>query len=126
MDRLIPRGQPAVIDCPHCEQRLMLGTIDERRVLYCESCSGILVPMADFAEVVQGRRRSYRGADQTPRPLAAEQLQQQIGCPGCARTMEVHPYYGPGAVVIDSCRACRLVWLDSGELARIERAPGRR
>jgi Zn-finger nucleic acid-binding protein len=40
--------------------------------------------------------------------------------------MDVHPYYGPGSQVIDSCPHCRLVWLDAGELAAIERAPGRR
>jgi Zn-finger nucleic acid-binding protein len=40
--------------------------------------------------------------------------------------MEVHPYYGPGSQVIDSCHRCRLVWIDSGELAAIEKAPGRR
>jgi Zn-finger nucleic acid-binding protein len=39
--------------------------------------------------------------------------------------MDVHPYYGPGAVVLDSCARCTLIWLDHGEIAAIERAPGR-
>jgi hypothetical protein len=39
--------------------------------------------------------------------------------------MEVHPYYGPGNVVIDSCSACDLIWLDHGELKQISDAPGR-
>jgi Zn-finger nucleic acid-binding protein len=38
--------------------------------------------------------------------------------------MDVHPYYGPGNVVIDTCGKCGLVWLDHGEMAVIENAPG--
>jgi Zn-finger nucleic acid-binding protein len=40
--------------------------------------------------------------------------------------MEVHPYYGPGNVVVDSCCHCGLVWLDAGEISMIETAPGAR
>lgn len=39
--------------------------------------------------------------------------------------MDVHPYYGPGNVVIDSCTACSLIWLDYGELQQMTDAPGR-
>ena len=38
--------------------------------------------------------------------------------------MDVHPYYGPGNVVIDTCSACDMVWLDYGELKQITDAPG--
>ena len=43
-------------------------------------------------------------------------------CPGCGEQMEVHPYYGPGNVLIDSCGECALVWLDRGEIATISRS----
>lgn len=36
--------------------------------------------------------------------------------------MDVHPYYGPGNIVIDTCVECGLVWLDHGELTRVEQA----
>jgi Zn-finger nucleic acid-binding protein len=39
--------------------------------------------------------------------------------------MDVHPYYGPGNVVIDTCIDCRVLWLDHGELRKIRDAPGR-
>jgi Zn-finger nucleic acid-binding protein len=38
--------------------------------------------------------------------------------------MDTHPYYRPGAVVIDACMPCRLVCLDRGELSAIVKAPG--
>jgi Zn-finger nucleic acid-binding protein len=40
--------------------------------------------------------------------------------------METHPYAGPGAVVIDFCRHCEVVWIDRGELLQIQQAPGRK
>ena len=38
--------------------------------------------------------------------------------------MDVHPYYGPGNVIIDTCGKCHLVWLDFGELKQIGDVPG--
>ena len=36
-------------------------------------------------------------------------LARRLPCPGCDDPMHVHPYYGPGDFVIDSCTACRYV-----------------
>jgi len=34
-----------------------------------------------------------------------------------------HFYGGPGNIVLDTCEACQVNWLDPGELQRIARAP---
>ena len=39
--------------------------------------------------------------------------------------MDVHPYYGPGNIVIDTCSRCDVIWLDFGELKQVTDAPGR-
>jgi len=36
-----------------------------------------------------------------------------------------YPYGGPGAVTIDACDTCNVVWLDYRELTQIVDAPGR-
>lgn len=36
--------------------------------------------------------------------------------------MESHPYYGPGNIVIDTCTPCGYLWLDHGELTRVEQS----
>ena len=33
-------------------------------------------------------------------------------------------YYGPGNIMMDSCAACDVVWLDYGELRQVIDAPG--
>jgi Zn-finger nucleic acid-binding protein len=45
-------------------------------------------------------------------------------CRHCG-TFHFIPHDGPGNVVIDTCRRCDAVWLDSGELTQIVDAPGR-
>jgi len=125
-DRITPLFEPAGVECPVCSEPLHLGTLEATRALYCDRCRGILIPNEAFGQVVQYRRSQYGGADASPTPIDTRQYERRLKCPQCSGRMEVHPYHGPGNVVIDSCAACRLIWLDHGELGAIERAPGRR
>jgi Zn-finger nucleic acid-binding protein len=125
-DRVTPLGHALEANCPSCGGALADGLMDHFRVGHCPGCRGVLLAGEDFAAVVRSRRASYRRADAAPVPLEPLELERRVDCPRCRSPMEVHPYYGPGNTVIDSCRTCGLVWLDQGEIARIERAPGRR
>jgi Zn-finger nucleic acid-binding protein len=124
-DGVTPLGQPSDADCPVCQVPLVEGAIDGNRVLYCETCRGVLLGGEDFMRIIAKRRAERVGPPAKPAPLNPEELERRVDCPICSGTMEVHPYYGPGNVVIDSCARCRLIWLDHGEIAAIERAPGR-
>jgi Zn-finger nucleic acid-binding protein len=118
-------GEAGGVVCPACESPLSKGGIKGSQILFCENCRGILVDSENFAEVVRRRRADRSGPPDEPRPLDPADLKRHIDCPLCGRPMEVHPYYGPGNAVIDSCARCRMVWLDHGELAAIVQAPGR-
>jgi len=124
-DGVIPLGQRADAECPVCGIALSHGSIERCDALYCEQCRGLLLDGEDFSRVVGRRRAKRTGPCDEPRPLNPEELQRIVNCPVCHRRMDVHPYYGPGNVVVDSCAPCRLIWLDHGEIGAIERAPGR-
>ncbi len=119
-------GEDSDLSCPVCRVRLVGGSIDGLRVLYCEDCRGVLASNDTFAEIVRTRRARFDDEPDKPRRIDPVELQRQVRCPGCDGVMDVHPYYGPGSVVVDTCAACSLIWLDHGEIATIERAPGRR
>jgi Zn-finger nucleic acid-binding protein len=112
--------------CPICGVSLVAAALEGNRVLHCRRCRGILVNNPTFADIVRLRRARHEGPSDRPPPLDAEALNRQVHCPACDGRMDVHPYYGPGNVVIDTCPRCFLVWLDHGELGVIERAPGAR
>lgn len=125
-DRVVPLGACLEATCPACGELLVDGVMDECRVGFCPDCRGVLLVGEDFAAIVRSRRAGFSAADAQPVPLEPLELERRVDCPRCQGRMEVHPYYGPGNTVIDSCRPCGLIWLDQGEITRIERAPGRR
>lgn len=123
-DGIIPLEQTSDTPCPRCQTRLESGDLDGSRALFCRDCRGVLLNSDAFGALVRYRRARYRGPDDAPVPLDPQQLEVHRPCPLCRKSMDAHPYYGPGNVVIDSCSACHHVWLDHGEIAAIERAPG--
>lgn len=125
-DRIVWSSDPADMDCPRCAEPLVHASVDDHRVKACPECQGMILTTAAFGSLVRQRRSEFRGADRTPHPLNLDDLSDPIYCPECRWTMEVHPYYGPGNQIIDSCVRCGLVWIDSGEITAIEHAAGRR
>lgn len=110
-------------DCPTCSSALADGSIAGQRLLHCVPCGGILIAMHDLVPLVASLRSERGSFAATPRPINLADLSRSLRCPRCKAPMDTHPYGGPGNVVIDSCEACEVNWLDRGELARIVAAP---
>jgi Zn-finger nucleic acid-binding protein len=109
-----------------CRTRLAAAVLDDAyAVQYCTGCRGVLLARGAFADVVQNRRAWVADPPGPAVPLRKDELTRAVVCPKCGRRFDTHPYYGPGNVVIDSCGACELIWLDFGELKQIVDAPGR-
>jgi len=112
--------------CSICRATMSRALLDQSHPIeYCEKCRGVLMARRTFAEVIARRRAWASNTPSEPLPIDRQELERHIPCPSCQARMEVHPYYGPGNVVIDSCGACDLVWLDFGEMQQIVDAPGR-
>jgi Zn-finger nucleic acid-binding protein len=112
--------------CPLCSAPLAKSLLDETHVIeYCEQCRGVLIPRSEFADAVSRRRARESGPPAPPAVVDQRELKRQVICPSCRAKMDVHPYYGPGNVIIDTCSRCNLIWLDFGELKQITEAPGR-
>jgi LSD1 subclass zinc finger protein len=116
-------GEKATKSCPICAIPLEEAVLSGERMLYCGRCRGMLIEMDKFVAMI-GNMRSRRetGADAARQPDWKD-LDRRIRCPKCGRTMDTHPYGGPGNVILDDCENCSLNWLDYGELERIVRAP---
>jgi Zn-finger nucleic acid-binding protein len=111
--------------CPLCETPLAHSQLDDMLIVeHCERCRGVLMARQTFGQAVTLRRARATGPGVPPLPLDQRELQRQLYCPSCRMRMDVHPYYGPGNIVIDSCTRCDLIWLDHGELKLIADAPG--
>ena len=123
--RVLGEGQ-ARQACAVCRLPLKAAVLDDRvDARYCGQCRGVLLSRADFAHLVETRRAWATTPPVAPAPLDRRELARTLRCPACGHTMSVHPYYGPGNVVIDACERCHVIWLDFGELRQISNAPGR-
>jgi Zn-finger nucleic acid-binding protein len=114
------------LTCPRCRMPLTAAVVEGQKSLHCESCRGLLVTNSTFGHIVGVRRSRFDGSKLPPVPFDPAELDRAVACPACQRRMDTHPYGGPGPVVVDTCPECTLIWLDHGELAKIERAPGSR
>lgn len=125
-DRVSWINEEADHACPNCRIPLSRALVDAEKVEACRQCFGILMVREGFSTVIESRRSLFRGTEVAPVLYDPRALEHSLDCPACRKRMETHPYYGPGNVVIDSCHACALIWVDTGELTQIEKAPGRR
>ena len=111
--------------CPVCAQPMHAAVMDDRyRIELCAQCKGTLMPRLAFAETIVARRWAAVTPPTVPSPANRRDLARRIACPACGVAMLTDWYYGPGNIVIDSCSACDLVWLDAGEMRRAVDAPG--
>lgn len=116
-------GEHASLNCPVCLTPLVHAAVSKHRLLYCESCRGILVSMETFVDLVPELRAHYAEHPERAPAMNPIDLERALGCPQCLHRMDTHPYGGPGNIVIDNCPGCKLNWLDYRELRRIASAP---
>jgi Zn-finger nucleic acid-binding protein len=112
--------------CPVCAAPMAQALLDDDHpVDFCAKCRGVLLPRTTFADVTNKRRAWATTPPAEPVPLERQALHRELRCPKCGGPFETYPNYGPGNVVIDSCRDCDVIWLDFGEMRQIVDAPGR-
>ena len=116
---------PHPLECPACSEPLYRASINLFPALHCKRCRGTLMQQFLFGEVIQYLRSQARGPADRPRLLDNEELKRLVKCPYCYRIMDVHPYAGPGNIMIDTCAHCYVIWLDYGEINKVVNAPGR-
>jgi Zn-finger nucleic acid-binding protein len=120
-DAVVYLGAPTDIDCPGCGDQLVTAIIDGYACQACPSCFGVALDHSAFDTLVAERRARLPRESAAAAPL--QDLNHLRDCPFCRDPMEVHPDHGPGNTIIDSCRTCRLIWLDVGDGVPGETAP---
>lgn len=125
-DGITTLGQVGRGSCPHCPtEQLLAGWAGPTPIDHCGRCGGFVIPQDRFyPTLVELRSQSLKPAG-SPQPLDPRELRRSTRCPYCRQTMDTHAYAGGGAVVIDTCTSCRVIWLDRHELSRLVDFPAR-
>lgn len=104
--------------CPVCSESLTRAPYEGIPIFHCSGCHGHLL-YPDQVEAAKRRR------NQSEEQLSAEAQQAfqnhgELRCPRCRGPMEEQRSSKHSKIFWDYCDACDLVWLDPGELAKIQ------
>jgi uncharacterized protein len=117
--------------CPRCDNNLDYVTADDLEIHpppfldHCPDCGGIWIQRESLSPLIDVDIKHLKRWEEHlmahVRGALATKEDQPILCPVCQVALEEHPYARDESVLIDQCRTCLGVWLDSGELVLIKR-----
>lgn len=111
------------MDCPTCSATLVTTTHEGLDIAACPNGDGMFLPGDTLLAAVRSRSEDRAEHDEnialaTAKPVSPA-TEQARTCPACGATMNKLTYAYESGVLIDTC-AAHGVWLDNGELKRIE------
>ncbi len=107
-------------DCPRCQQELRAGEFKGMELDMCANCYGILLEQSRLLGLLEVMANDLQETIDLSMPLeAVSDPGGGIACPRCRATMEHFGYMGTKWVLIDSCRSCNVLWLDTDELGMV-------
>ena len=112
-------------ECPHCNITLTETGYEGIDVDVCDGCGGIWLDGGELEEILKRREKKFSkseiaAAKPTGKPSSEEELVPQLRCPLCDDLMERHDFSYTSGVVIDRCARGHGIWLDKGELEKLQ------
>ncbi len=108
--------------CPICSIKLKRIPYEGFTILQCPKCHGHLVSAGRLEGIKRADRRSVELLKQEITAHSASDTTEKIRCPRCRRAMKKQFIEAPASLHVDACRECETIWLDGGELARLQLA----
>ena len=115
------------MECPACQQALRTMDYEGITVDTCDGCGGEWLDSGELRQIVRVRearfdaeqRRAVAEASKI-RGIKLEDVDEHRDCPKCTRPMSPVNYGGDSGIIISRCSECEGVWLDQGELEKIQ------
>jgi Zn-finger nucleic acid-binding protein len=104
--------------CPVCQSNLEAKTVADASVDVCPRCGGVFF---DQDELAAAKRSGLAKLDAEIE--CREKVEEPKGpklCPKCRVGMDAYRYQYTSNIVLDTCPDCGGVWVDDGELSRME------
>lgn len=109
------------IDKTPLEKKIYEGNVE---IDFCPECAGIWLDAGELEKIQEIRENDYSNKfaeHYDSRTEFESQLEEESrDCPSCDDVLIKKIYAGNSGIQIDACPACRGIWLDAGELQRLE------
>lgn len=108
------------MNCPSCKIKLKRIQYEGLNIRQCDDCGGHLLTVTRLKSIQSRRRHSENDLLDEVVDEGADTV-DKLRCPACLRRMEKQrKRIGTLKFFIDHCRACEHIWLDKGELAKLQ------
>ena len=115
------------IKCPKCKSTLKRVEYEDLFIFVCPRGDGSWVNGNDLGEIVKRRdakisQKIFKAVEKdiSPKNIETQVLTKDIKCPICGADCEKINYSYSSGIIIDHCPNGCGVWLDSGELEKIQ------
>ena len=115
------------MNCPICTSVLYTITYEGIEIETCRVCGGNWLDAGELGRIVKIREVNFSEAERRALAEATKIAAQaptgpgrHLACPKCRGRMAVLNYGSDSGIFIDRCTACRGMWLDAGELEKIQ------
>lgn len=111
------------MDCPKCSRPLNRTTYENVRVMQCDECFGYFVARKRLTLIKSTRELGPEELHNEAHTEQTPDTEEQLRCPNClveAMRKERIRVDDDDSFHLDVCRKCENVWLDGGELARLQ------
>jgi Zn-finger nucleic acid-binding protein len=104
--------------CPACNAKLRAQKLDTLRLWKCASCGGFVLSVPTVRKgLAPGTFKKIW------QKISAGETEPGRPCPGCRKPLNVvEADGGDGAIMIDVCRSCQLLWFDDQEFSGLPKA----
>jgi Zn-finger nucleic acid-binding protein len=112
--------------CPRCRTPLAAVEYEGIAVDTCRQCGGEWMGADELRDIIDIRERRWDPKDlealkrASLRGVPIDAVREDLPCPECGRAMEAFNYGGDSGIILDKCRECGGIWLDAGELEKVQ------
>lgn len=112
--------------CPICQERMEEKEYEAVPIDICRKCGGVWLDKDELYRIVETREEKFSEEEKSkvsPEELKQpkqQELVEEIKCPICGALMNRFAYACFSGVIIDRCPQGDGVWLDKGELEKIQ------
>jgi Zn-finger nucleic acid-binding protein len=115
------------MNCPNCKRPLKLTSYEGIGIETCEACGGAWLDAPELGKIVALRQVKFSENERQSiakaaaiRGVVLSSVDRNLVCPKCGGTTDPVNFGGDTGIIIDRCTKCQGMWLDKGELEKIE------
>lgn len=102
------------MNCPVCNQPLIILELDQIEVDYCTNCFGVWLDEGELALVLESSNEKNKFLNSFA--VDSNSKEKSVNCPICSTKMEKILCGEPNKITLDECKNKHGLWFNKGEL----------